>query len=549
MKKLSFIIILIAGACLTMTSCKKWLDVNYDPDTPQDPGASSVFPSQLAAIPRGIQWDARYTGKYIQNFNVSASTRPAAELNWDKMGYVANSDISGDMWRQTYFGLGKNLDYIINKARKVGQWDYIGAAYALKAWSFQVATDYYGEIIFTEAFRENTALFQYDDQKTVYEGIRRLCDSAIKYLDRTDLNPANLKLSIGDYSYNGDVSKWKKFVYGLLARNYNNLSNKADYDPAKVVELVDKSFASGADDFVIPFDASKNDDANFYGPFRDNLTFFRQSNFIVRLMDGTTLAGGTLGHQRDPRIRHMLTCSTDTLNGNGGYRGVNPAEGDVNTGNSRVSVMWQDSTYANPRTVGVFVPNLGKFLFKDKSPMPVMTYSELQFIKAEALYLGNDPGGALAAYRNAIGAHFDFINRAVWPRAGAALFNGTPITPAQKTAYLNGPCVKQDANDLRLSDIMLQKYIAMWGWGFNETWVDMRKYHYNKDEDPIHHDGIVYKGFSLPTVLDASNLTKPVFRVRPRYNSEYVWNRENLDKIGGLASDYHTKEMWYSLAN
>ncbi len=41
-------------------------------------------------------------------------------------------------------------------------------------------------------------------------------------------------------------------------------------------------------------------------------------------MDGTILAGGTSGYQRDPRIRHMLSMSGDTTNGNGGYRGVNP---------------------------------------------------------------------------------------------------------------------------------------------------------------------------------------------------------------------------------
>jgi hypothetical protein len=44
--------------------------------------------------------------------------------------------------------------------------------------------------------------------------------------------------------------------------------------------------------------------------------------------------------------------------------------------------------------------------------------------------------------------------------------------------------------------------------------------------------------------LYPDNANKPVYRIRPRYNSEYIWNRESLDKIGGLALDYHTKEMW-----
>ena len=37
---------------------------------------------------------------------------------------------------------------------------------------------------------------------------------------------------------------------------------------------------------------------------------------------------------------------------------------------------------------------------------------------------------------------------------------------------------------------------------------------------------------------------KIVQRVRPRYNSEYVWNRESLDAVGGRATDYHTKVLW-----
>jgi len=38
-----------------------------------------------------------------------------------------------------------------------------------------------------------------------------------------------------------------------------------------------------------------------------------------------------------------------------------------------------------------------------------------------------------------------------------------------------------------------------------------------------------------------------VQRIRPRFNSEYVWNRASLDVIGGLATDYHTKPLWITL--
>ena len=93
-----------------------------------------------------------------------------------------------------------------------------------------------------------------------------------------------------------------------------------------------------------------------------------------------------------------------------------------------------------------------------------------------------------------------------------------------------------------LSHIMSQKYIALWGWGHNELWMDMRRYHYT-DLDPV--SGVqVFRGFTPPTTLYPDNIGKVVQRIRPRYNSEYVWNRAALDAIGGLAPDFHTDTLW-----
>ncbi|MEJ7671800.1 MAG: hypothetical protein WKF59_03620 [Chitinophagaceae bacterium] len=81
----------------------------------------------------------------------------------------------------------------------------------------------------------------------------------------------------------------------------------------------------------------------------------------------------------------------------------------------------------------------------------------------------------------------------------------------------------------------MQKYIALWGWGFIETWTDLRKYDY---------DGNIFTSFTLPTTFSTNNNNKPAYRVRPRYNSEYLWNIDALNAIGGFDLDYHTKKMW-----
>lgn len=548
MKNKILILGFLVTVLFTVSSCKKYLNVNSDTDTPQAPSNSSVFPAMLAGIPRGIQYDARYLGKYIQNWLTLGSGNLDTH---DTHGYFVGSDNSGDIWRQTYFGLGKNLDYIIENGTTKNQNDYVGASLALKAYMFQTCTDYHGEIIFSEAFKENTYYFKYDTQDMVYKGVDSICRLAIKYLDAAAANPSGATLYIGDYVYNGNVAKWKRFVYGILARNYNHIINKSTYNADSVIEFCNKSLSDINDDFIIPFDASKNDDSNFFGTYRDNLTSLRQSNFMVKLLDGTTFTGSTVAANRDPRISHMLSISADTANGNGGYRGVDPGVGDPNSAQlsgpnfrKRVGVLWADSVQGNP-SAAVFTDN-GKYLFRNKAIMPVMTYSEIQFIKAQAAFKKGDNANAYDAYLKGINAHFDFINRSYGALRGAAnVYTGSPISATARMAYLASINVKQSPATLTISDIMLQKYISGWCWNWVETWVDLRNYHYNVDIDPA-TTFPVFKNFTLPTTFASANLNKPAYRFRPRYNSEYVWNLDQLKVYGGDLTNYHTFEMWFS---
>ena len=85
---------------------------------------------------------------------------------------------------------------------------------------------------------------------------------------------------------------------------------------------------------------------------------------------------------------------------------------------------------------------------------------------------------------------------------------------------------------------MLQKFIALWFWGHEEVWVDLRKYQYDPN---------IFTGFTPPAVLYPDNGGKLAYRIRPRYNSEYLWNVEELKRIGGLDLDYHTKPIWFSI--
>jgi hypothetical protein len=167
-----------------------------------------------------------------------------------------------------------------------------------------------------------------------------------------------------------------------------------------------------------------------------------------------------------------------------------------------------------------------------------MTYSQLQFIKAEAAFKKGDQTTALDAYTKGVSSHIDFVNARNLDNNQSP----TQITSAEKAAYLASPVVIPAVGSLNISQIMGQKYIAQYGWGHLEQWMDLRRYHYT-DVDP-ETGKQVFEGFTIPTNLYPDNNGLPAYRIRPRYNSEYVWNRESLDKIGGLALDYHTKPTW-----
>ncbi|SJZ54143.1 SusD/RagB family nutrient-binding outer membrane lipoprotein [Sediminibacterium ginsengisoli] len=538
--------VLLSAGLLSMTSCKKYLDINTDPDTTQEPSVSSVLPPILSSIPYGIQRDGVYTAKYVQNWNTYANGNADT---YDRHGYSFSGGTQAYTWQMTYQMFGNNLNYLIAKSEKTNEPDYTAVGLALKAWVFQHTTDYNTDIPFYDAFKDGQLTFRYDTQETIYKAVDSMCRRALTYLDKADAMTGS-KLAKGDFSYNGNLSKWRKFVYGVLARNWHHVSNKSTYNADSVISYCEKAMNSVADDFCIPFDATNNDNSNYWGTFRDNMGTVRQSNFIVRLLDGSAFTGVQSFNNRDPRISHMLSASGDTTNGNGGYRGVDPGVGDpysaVTSGVNfpkKVAIAYGDSMYASPNP-GVFIEN-GKYLFKNKAPMPVMTYAEMQFIKAEAHMRKGEKPKAYDAYITGIKAHFDFINRDYSSIRGALpIYNKNPIPTTTRDKYLASANVAQNFNVLTMSDIMMQKYIALWGWGFFETWVDLRRFHYI-DNDPATGQR-VYKTFNFPTSFASTNNLKPVYRVRPHYTSEYTYNLAELVRLGVLAQDYHTIECWFS---
>jgi hypothetical protein len=518
MKKLgtyTFGLLLLLSLSVSFSGCKKYLDINSDPSNPDNVEAALWLAPILSKMAVDVGFDGRYLGCYDNFFHYYAGSS-----NADLYGYYPANDAMGQIWRMVYFDMGLNLSRMIENGMQAQQWDYVGVGYALRAWGWLTATDYHGPIIIKEAFVEdpNKSEYDYDDQSYAYQTVFALCDSALAYLNRTDGGVSQTNLARGDLVYKGDRTKWIKFVYGLKARAMQTLSNKTTqyYNPDSVIAWVNQSFTSNADNMLVPFNGNSSADANFLGPTRNNFSIYRQSQFIVNLMNGTVFG------QSDPRMPVMLV--TDAA---GVYRGADAVLGDTARSVTSRALL---NPYGLSRSPQHGDP--GKYVFSE-GPFPIMTYAELQFCKAEAAYKKGDMATALAAYQNGIKAHIQFC--------------GLKLTDPAVVSYLGNPqVIPTDPSQLTLSMIMCQKFIALWGFGFVEVWNDLRKYHYT-DNDPKTGQQ-VFTGFTLPlpSQMYVDNNGKPAYRVRPRYNSEYVWNMNALKKIGADQPDYHTLECWFS---
>lgn len=517
----------LAGAVSLASACNmdKFLDVNTNPNAPQSVTANLYLPPMIHWLVTAPLFDGRFVGRYTQMFMLP--TTASVPTTWDRMGYDPASDNGGEQWRDVYWSLGQNLSDMMAKSQAEQRWDLLGVSQVLRAWGWQVLVDLHGPIIIKEAFDRSHSTFDYDTEQYAYQVVDSLLHEAIKNLQRTDGLVDATYLAKGDFLYGGDRTKWLKYAYGLLAISKNHFSNKTSYDPQSVIRYVDSSFTSNNDDalFTFPDKDPTFADYNFLGQSRNNLSSYRQTIFAVNLMNGTDFGGVV-----DPRLTRMLSPAP-----NGVYRGLDP-----NSPTGGVS----DTTTAPKNFFGWTLttrptPNSGRYIFDDKAKVPNMTYAELQFVKAEAAYRRGDQATALTAYRNGISAHIDFVNARVAENGDTAEHQ---ITAVEKNAFLSNPAIVPAAGSLTLSQIMSQKYIALWGWGFNEAWMDMRRYHYT-DTDPVSGQEI-FIGFTPPTNLYPDNGGKLAQRIRPRYNSEYVWNQVGLQPIGGLDPAYHTVPLW-----
>ena len=578
-----------------ISSCTKtWLDVNHNVDAPDWVSPILRLGPVLASY-EGIATDLRavapiteyFSGSstYVSNFGVSHS-------------YIAGSDAAGECWRMSYWLQGMNLEDIINDGRSLKQFKLAGIGLTVKAYSWHILASLHGDIPVKDAYVAGLLSHNYDSQEYAFSMVRSWARQAIVELEKTDNTVYPSSITTADLIYKGDADKWKKFAYAVLARNYIAMSKKNVAYLDSAIICADKSFTSAADDPSLSFQATGvSTTSNYYGILRANLVnVFTQSDYIVQVMTGTIPNYNSSGAIEGLSAYQMVTDTatldprTILLLGTLDTMQVDQTKIKKDTYKfvgTKLDNVASCNLFGLTSTPNATTSGTGRWLYRDDAPWPLSSFAEIQFVKAEALYLKGQKAASLDAFKLAVAGHMEFVKRLIVP--GIPVKNnankqtsviGDKITAARFTAlateYLNSKFVNNlPLADFTLSHIMMQKYVALFPWSL-DTWNDMRRYHYDLvlgtggvpvtgtswTNDVVYHKSDadparVYKGFYLPAAdvvnrrakFATSNLGSPAYRLRPRYNSEYMWNLPSLKTllpIAGDADNYNTSMVWFT---
>ncbi len=162
-------LILLATMMITsLVSCKKYLEDAYlDPNRPTSPNVQTMWGPIANNWTRGVFFDSRFVGAYTQNFVSSGINNVWDRMSWD--GNISNGTNGGEIWRQHYWQVGSTLRYMFDAGKASQNWDYVGAAYAMFAYSWQTAADQYGELIVNQAFDATRLTFDFESQSEAYK--------------------------------------------------------------------------------------------------------------------------------------------------------------------------------------------------------------------------------------------------------------------------------------------------------------------------------------------------------------------------------------------
>lgn len=402
------------------TGCKKYLDINNDPNRPTEPTINGILAATTQNTGLNVFRTANISNYYVQYFASPNANSPTDV--YDRVDFSST-------WRLLYDNMADIYD-LEQLAIKTGSTAHLGMAKVMMAINLSLTLNMWGNIPFTEALSGKILNPSYDDAKDLHNRCITLLDEGIVELRK---NPTITVNNNADFLHAGNRTFWIRTAFSMKARLLNQLSKTPAFNAANVLAAVDSSYTAATQEARVTVFTLRNPWATLA---RNNAALVLDAWLSTNLIESMN---GTRYGYVDPRISRF----TDTTRF-GDYRGTRNGAGRVGSGTQR------EESYLT--TNG--------FYSADAAPLFLITLEEIKFIEAEAALRAANPARAYTAYIAGITAHMNKLG----------------ISTASRDAYLARPQIGVGQGNLTFPILFREKYIVMFL--SPEAWVDARRFNY-----------------------------------------------------------------------
>jgi hypothetical protein len=271
------------------TSCKKYLDINRNPNAAEEVDPKLLFSNASLAyvnlrasgdfyIPLGLAGQAIASGG-----NTATTWGAPTEEQYD-----VNVLSLGNSWRALYNYTGANLKEIIKLSESAAVKNNNAAAQAkvLLGYVFYDVTTLFGDAPFSEALNTEILSPKFETQPQIFEGILNMLDEALTQFDET----SPLKISDYDLFYKGDLTKWQKAARSLKLRVLMTMVDKDPGKAAAIGQLLQGGgfISSPADNLMISYFNTAGRYNPKYGlnrQYNNEQSFFGASKWVVNFLN------------------------------------------------------------------------------------------------------------------------------------------------------------------------------------------------------------------------------------------------------------------------
>jgi hypothetical protein len=432
MKKIfyfSFTLLLFFSSC----SDETLNEIDTNPNIISNAPLNTILPaSQMMVFQRVVGSISIVSGYASEHTNFSGiNTATKLQIG----GASALGVGGGNNWTSGFQAI-RYFNDVRAKAESQQRVGYAAIADIMSAYTLSLLVDAYGDIPYKEVGKEEITQPKFDKAQDLYTEIQKLLDAGIQKCDQA--TTAATRPGNDDLVFKGNMTLWKKTAWGLKARLLNRLSNVSPKD-TEVLAAISNSFAP-TENFTVTGYQSNPENANSIAN-----SFMNASTIVIA--DGIVTAMKSFLESNedvlaDPRANIWFTKI--------GGKVVTPPTSKANTDVTLNGTLYSKPLYLQNRT----------------SPLPLLTYTELKFIEAEAQLRLGDKAKAYVAYDAAVRSAM----------AQSAIFNSAmALTSVQISSYLARPKVLMSTEKLTVKDIITQKYIFLFVFQSQEAFNDVRR--------------------------------------------------------------------------